>query len=86
MLDTSATFVLIRHDIARYQQASPRGAVSKQILQNATDQLRAVEAEYRETQAELDRQRARAPLGVHRTWRGTSNANGAAEDHDSEAG
>jgi membrane fusion protein (multidrug efflux system) len=45
---------LVRHDIARYQQASPRGAVSKQILQNATDQLRAVEAEVRETQAEYD--------------------------------
>jgi membrane fusion protein (multidrug efflux system) len=45
---------LVRHDIARYQLASPRGAVSKQILQNATDQLRAVEAEVRETQAEYD--------------------------------
>ncbi len=50
----SARLDLIRHDIVRYQQASPRGAVSKQILQNATDQLRAVEAEFRETQAEFD--------------------------------
>ena len=50
----SARLDLIRHDIARYQQASPRGAVSKQILQNAMDQLRAVEAEVRETQAEYD--------------------------------
>jgi membrane fusion protein, multidrug efflux system len=38
----------------RYEQASPRGAVSKQILQNAIDHLRAVEAEVRETQAEYD--------------------------------
>ncbi|HET7058616.1 MAG TPA: HlyD family secretion protein [Nitrospiraceae bacterium] len=50
----SARLDLIRHDIVRYQQASPRGAVSKQILQNASDQLRAVEAEVRETQAEFD--------------------------------
>ena len=50
----TARLDLVRHDIARYQQASPRGAVSKQILQNTTDQLRAVEAEYRETQAEFD--------------------------------
>jgi membrane fusion protein (multidrug efflux system) len=50
----SARLDLIRHDIARYQQASPRGAVSKQILQNAADELRAVEAEVRETQAEYD--------------------------------
>ncbi|HKN85589.1 MAG TPA: HlyD family secretion protein, partial [Nitrospiraceae bacterium] len=50
----TARLDLIRHDIVRYQQASPRGAVSKQILQNASDQLRAVEAEVRETQAEFD--------------------------------
>jgi membrane fusion protein, multidrug efflux system len=50
----SARLDLVRHDIVRYQQASLRGAVSKQILQNATDQLRALEAEVRETQAEFD--------------------------------
>lgn len=50
----SARLDLVRHDIARYEQASPRGAVSKQILQNAIDHLRAVEAEVRETQAEYD--------------------------------
>jgi membrane fusion protein (multidrug efflux system) len=50
----SARLDLVRHDIVRYQQASTRGAVSKQILQNATDQLRALEAEVRETQAEFD--------------------------------
>lgn len=50
----SARLDLIRHDITRYEQASPRGAVSKQILQNAIDHRRAVEAEVRETQAEYD--------------------------------
>lgn len=50
----SARLDLVRHDIARYREASPRGAVSKQILQNAFDHLPAVEAEVRETQAEYD--------------------------------
>jgi membrane fusion protein (multidrug efflux system) len=50
----AARLDLVRHDIVRYQQASVRGAVSKQIFQNATDQLRALEAEVRETQAEFD--------------------------------
>ncbi len=45
---------LVRHDIERYQLASPSGAVSKQILQNAADKIRALEAEVRETQAEID--------------------------------
>lgn len=45
---------VIRHDVDRYRQASPSGAVSKQILQNATDQFQALEADVRETQAEFD--------------------------------
>ena len=45
---------VIAHDIERYRKASPSGAVSKQILQNATDQLRALQADVRETQAEFD--------------------------------
>jgi len=45
---------VIRHDVDRYRRASPSGAVSKQILQNATDQLQALEADVRETQAEYD--------------------------------
>jgi len=43
---------VIRHDVERYRKASPSGAVSKQILQNAMDQLQALEADVRETQAE----------------------------------
>ncbi|TAJ35130.1 MAG: HlyD family secretion protein [Nitrospirae bacterium] len=49
-----AQLTLVRHDMERYQLASPSGAVSKQILQNAADKIRALEAEVRETQAELD--------------------------------
>ena len=45
---------IVRHDVDRYRKASPSGAVSKQILQNATDQLQALEADVRETQAEYD--------------------------------
>lgn len=45
---------VIRHDVERYRHASPSGAVSRQILQNATDQLQALEADVRETQAEYD--------------------------------
>lgn len=45
---------VIRHDLERYRKAAPSGAVSKQILQNAEDHLRALEAEVRETQAEYD--------------------------------
>ena len=45
---------VIRHDVDRYRKASPSGAVSKQILQNASDQLQALEADVRETQAEYD--------------------------------
>jgi len=45
---------LIRHDMARYRQASPSGAVSRQIVQNANDQLRALEAEVREAEAEYE--------------------------------
>ncbi len=45
---------VIRHDLNRYRRAMPSGAVSKQILQNALDQLLALEADVRETQAEYD--------------------------------
>lgn len=50
----TAQLDLVRHDLERYQLASPSGAVSRQILQNAADKIRALEAEVRESQAELD--------------------------------
>jgi membrane fusion protein (multidrug efflux system) len=45
---------VVRHDVNRYRKASPSGAVSKQILENALDQLEALQADVRETQAEYD--------------------------------
>ena len=41
-----------RHDVARYQQALPSGSVSQQVLQNARDQLAALEADVREARAD----------------------------------
>lgn len=49
-----ARYDVVRHDVDRYRRAVPSGAVSKQILQNALDHLRALEADVRETQAEYD--------------------------------
>ncbi|BCA54006.1 putative Multidrug resistance protein A [Nitrospira sp. KM1] len=49
-----ARLAVVSHDVTRYRQASPSGAVSKQILQNALDQLEGLRAEVRETQAEYD--------------------------------
>jgi membrane fusion protein, multidrug efflux system len=45
---------VISHDVARYRKASPSGAVSKQILENALDQLAGLEAEVREAEAQYD--------------------------------
>ena len=50
----TARLDLVRHDLVRYRQATPSGAVSQQIMQNAMDQMHALESEVRETQAEYD--------------------------------
>lgn len=50
----SARLELVRHDVDRYRRASPSGAVSKQIVQNAVDQMHALESEVRETEAEYE--------------------------------
>ncbi len=50
----TARLNLARHDMDRYRAASPSGAISKQIVQNTADKILALEAEVRETQAELD--------------------------------
>jgi membrane fusion protein (multidrug efflux system) len=42
-----------RHDLARYQRAAPSGSVSQQVLQNTRDQLDSLEADLRESRAEL---------------------------------
>ena len=50
----SARLNLALHDLARYRTAAASGAVSKQILQNTSDKILSLEADVRETQAELD--------------------------------
>jgi membrane fusion protein (multidrug efflux system) len=50
----TARLDLARHDMKRYRAAVSSGAVSKQIVQNTADKISALEAEVRETQAELD--------------------------------
>lgn len=50
---------LARHDMNRYRAALPSGAVSRQIVQNTADKILGLEAEVRETQAELDTLNAR---------------------------
>lgn len=50
----TARLDLAEHDMDRYRKASPSGAVSKQIVQNTMDKISALDAEVRETQAELD--------------------------------
>jgi len=43
----------VRHDVTRFRQALPSGSVSEQALQNAEDQMAALQAELREADAEL---------------------------------
>jgi membrane fusion protein (multidrug efflux system) len=50
----TARLDLARHDMDRYRAAAPSGAISKQIVQNTADKILALEAEVRETKAELD--------------------------------
>ncbi|MCC6141216.1 MAG: HlyD family secretion protein [Nitrospira sp.] len=50
----SARLDLALHDLARYRTAAASGAVSKQILQNTSDKILSLEADVRETRAELD--------------------------------
>jgi membrane fusion protein (multidrug efflux system) len=54
-----------RHDLARYRQAAASGASSRQVLQNAEDQLAAQEADLREAQSEYQAIEARV-VGVTR--------------------
>ncbi len=50
----TARLDLADHDMERYRRAVTSGAVSKQIVQNTADKIASLEAEVRETQAELD--------------------------------
>lgn len=49
----SARLARVRHDALRFRQAVAEGAESEQSLQNAEDQIQGLEAETRETDAEL---------------------------------
>ncbi|QSA95496.1 HlyD family efflux transporter periplasmic adaptor subunit [Methylococcus sp. EFPC2] len=49
----SAQLAKVRHDVSRFRQAIPSGSVSEQVLQNAEDQMQALEAEQREAEADL---------------------------------
>jgi membrane fusion protein (multidrug efflux system) len=53
LLARSARLARVRHDVLRFRQALPTGAVSEQVVQNAEDQVTALEAEMREADAEL---------------------------------
>jgi membrane fusion protein, multidrug efflux system len=53
ILSRSALFDKARHDIVRYREALPSGSVSKQVLQNAEDQLASLEADLKEARAEF---------------------------------
>lgn len=62
----SAQLGRVRHDVIRFRQAFPSGSVSEQVLQNAEDQMTALEAELREVGAELQSIEARVG-GTSRT-------------------
>jgi membrane fusion protein, multidrug efflux system len=53
LIARSARLARVRHDVIRLRQAAPNGAVSDQVVQNAEDQMMALEAEMREAEAEL---------------------------------
>ena len=48
-----------RHDVMRYRQALPSGAVSQQVLQNAMDQLASLDAELHQSRADFQSFEAR---------------------------
>ncbi|PKM10871.1 MAG: secretion protein HlyD [Gammaproteobacteria bacterium HGW-Gammaproteobacteria-3] len=49
----SARLARVSHDVTRFRQGVPNGSVSKQVLQNAEDQMMALEAQMLEAKAEL---------------------------------
>jgi membrane fusion protein (multidrug efflux system) len=53
LIARSARLARVRHDVFRLRQALPNGSVSEQVVQNAEDQVMALEAEMREAEAEL---------------------------------
>ncbi len=54
LIARSAMLARVRHDLIRFRQAAPDGSVSEKVVQNAEDQVTALEAEMREAEAELN--------------------------------
>lgn len=54
LIARSARLARVRHDLIRFRQAAPSGSVSEKVVQNAEDQVTALEAEMREVEAELN--------------------------------
>lgn len=67
LIGRSSKLARVRHDVVRFRQGVPSGSVSQQVLQNAEDQMAALDAEMLEARSELEAIRAR--IG------GTSRAN-----------
>ncbi|MDD5578616.1 MAG: HlyD family secretion protein [Methylobacter sp.] len=59
LIARSARLAQVRHDLMRIRQAVPTGSVSEQVLQNAEDQMTALEADKKEAEAELQSIEAR---------------------------
>lgn len=55
----SAKWGRVHHDVIRFRQGVPNGSVSRQVLQNAEDQMAALDAEMLEAKAELQAIQAR---------------------------
>ncbi|MFZ0497072.1 MAG: HlyD family secretion protein [Methylocella sp.] len=58
ILSRTALFDKVRHDIVRYRQALPSGSVSKQVLQNAEDQMASLEADLNAARADFQQSQA----------------------------
>ncbi|MGR8999555.1 MAG: efflux RND transporter periplasmic adaptor subunit [Gammaproteobacteria bacterium] len=54
LIASTARLARVRHDLIRFRQAAQNGSVSEKVVQNAEDQLTALEAEMREAEAKLD--------------------------------
>jgi membrane fusion protein (multidrug efflux system) len=59
LMGRSSKLARVRHDVARYRQGVPSGSVSQQVLQNAEDQMAALDAEMLEARSELEAIQAR---------------------------
>jgi membrane fusion protein (multidrug efflux system) len=59
LIGRSSKLARVRHDVVRFRQGVPSGSVSQQVLQNAEDQMAALDAEMLEAKSELEAIQAR---------------------------